>query len=90
MYDMETLQTLKGMSIKEIDRSQLVSYSNLARNDGKTHEDRMKNYMESAGANPYFYEDNGYIVKSVLSCDSKLSFIDCTKKLVAKRAGMAF
>ncbi len=90
MYDAATLKKLKDMDIRNINRSNLANYTQLLKNEGITAEERIKNYMEMAGANPYFYEDNGFIVKSVLSTDNKLSFIDCTKQLVSKRAGMAF
>ena len=39
--------------------------------------------------NPYVYEDMGYVVKSVFNAAASLSYIDCTKQLVAKKAGLA-
>lgn len=39
--------------------------------------------------NPYVYEDMGYVVKSVFNTAASLSYIDCTKQLVAKKAGLA-
>ena len=35
------------------------------------------------------YEDMGYVVKSVFNAAASLSYIDCTKQLVAKKAGLA-
>jgi len=31
----------------------------------------------------------GYVVKSVFNAAASLSYIDCTKQLVAKKAGLA-
>ncbi|MGI6011674.1 MAG: DUF6870 family protein [Ruminococcus sp.] len=90
MFKVDELERLKEVNIQDVARENLVSYSSLIDNDGKTYEDRIRYYMEHAGENPYFYEDNGYVVKSVLKSHEALSFADCTKQLVARRAGKNF
>ncbi|HBI61168.1 MAG TPA: hypothetical protein DDY31_08155 [Lachnospiraceae bacterium] len=89
MYDTDTLLQMKSADIRDIDRDTLACYETLMQITGETRGERIKKYIETSGSNPYFYKDMGYVVKSVPSSGSDLSFIDCTKRLVAKRAGMA-
>ena len=73
MTTVERLEELKTVDIKEIERDSLPKYKDLI----------------SELDNPYVYEDMGYVVKSVFNAAASLSYIDCTKQLVAKKAGLA-
>jgi hypothetical protein len=84
----ERLETLKAINIKEVDREQLPSYSDLVSELDKRKSDKMEAILNCSD-NPYVYEDMGYVVKNVFNSSSSLSYIDCTKQLVAKRAGLA-
>ena len=86
MTAVERLEALKTVDIKEIDRDSLPKYK-ISELDS-----RKSNKMEvllNHSDNPYVYEDMGYVVKSVFNTAASLSYIDCTKQLVAKKAGLA-
>ena len=88
MTAVERLEALKTVDIKEIDRDSLPKYKDLI----SELDSRKSNKMEvllNPSDNPYVYEDMGYVVKSVFNAAASLSYIDCTKQLVAKKAGLA-
>ncbi len=88
MFSVSELQKLQKVDIKEIDRKQLTNYEQLICAEGKSREERIEHYFSNVGANPYVYEDNGFIVKNVMKQDSDLSFTDCMKQFVASKAGI--
>ena len=88
MTAVERLEALKTVDIKEIDRDSLPKYKDLI----SELDSRKRNKMEvllNHSDNPYVYEDMGYVVKSVFNTAASLSYRDCTKQLVAKKAGLA-
>ena len=88
MMGVEKLEAFKEVDIKEVDRSKLPNYNDLI----SELDNRQSNKMDvllSRSDNPYIYEDMGYVVKSIFHPASSLSYIDCTKQLVAKKAGLA-
>ena len=85
MTAVERLEALKTVDIKKIDRDSLPKYKDLI----SELDSRKSNKMEVHSDNPYVYEDMGYVVKSVFNAAASLSYIDCTKQLVAKKAGLA-
>ena len=88
MTTVERLEELKTVDIKEIERDSLPKYKDLI----SELDSRKSNKMEVLlihSDNPYVYEDMGYVVKSVFHAAASLSYIDCTKQLVAKKAGLA-
>lgn len=88
MTEVERLKAMKEVDIKEIDRETLPNYNDLiSALDSK--KDNKIDVLLKRSDNPYVYEDMGYVVKSVFHTGSSLSYIDCTKQLVAKRAGLA-
>ena len=83
MTTVERLEELKTVDIKEIERDSLPKYKDLI-----SELDKMEVLLNHSD-NPYVYEDMGYVVKSVFNAAASLSYIDCTKQLVAKKAGLA-
>lgn len=87
MTGVERLEAFKAVDIREVDRDKLPRYSDLISELDGEKEDKIA-VMLNRPDNPYIYEDMGYVVKSVFSTTSSLSYIDCTKQLVAKKAGL--
>ena len=88
MTDIERLESLKEVDIKEIDRDTLPNYRDLMSELNSRKENKAEVLLTHSD-NPYVYEDMGYVVKSVFNVSATLSYIDCTKQLVAKKAGLA-
>lgn len=88
MHNIEELKEFSKVDIKEVNRENIPNYNELISEIEKRKTDKMEVLLERTD-NPYIYEDMGYIVKSVFSSTSSLSYVDCTKQLVAKRAGIA-
>lgn len=88
MHNIEELKEFSKVDIKEVNRENIPNYNELISEIEKRKMDKMEVLLERTD-NPYIYEDMGYIVKSVFSSTSSLSYVDCTKQLVAKRAGIA-
>ena len=87
MTTVERLEELKTVDIKEIERDSLPKYKDLISELDSRKSNKMEVLLNHSD-NPYVYEDMGYVVKSVFNAAS-LSYIDCTKQLVAKKAGLA-
>lgn len=87
MHNIEELKEFSKVDIKEVNRENIPNYNELISEIEKRKTDKMEVLLERTD-NPYIYEDMGYIVKSVFSSTSSLSYVDCTKQLVAKRAGI--
>ncbi len=87
MTGVERLEAFRAVDIREVDRDKLPSYSDLISELDGEKGDKIA-VMLNRPDNPYIYEDMGYVVKSVFSTTSSLSYIDCTKQLVAKKAGL--
>ena len=85
MTTVERLEELKTVDIKEIERDSLPKYKDLISELDSNKMEVLLNHSH----NPYVYEDMGYVVKSVFNAAASLSYIDCTKQLVAKKAGLA-
>ena len=85
MTTVERLEELKTVDIKEIERDSLPKYKDLISELDSNKMEVLLNHSD----NPYVYEDMGYVVKSVFNAAASLSYIDCTKQLVAKKAGLA-
>lgn len=88
MMDIERLEALKAVDIKEIDRETLPNYKDLISELNSKKENKTEVLLNHSD-NPYVYEDMGYVVKSVFNASASLSYIDCTRQLVAKKAGLA-
>ena len=88
MTTVERLEELKTVDIKEIDRDSLPKYKDLISELDSRKSNKMEVLLNHSD-NPYVYEDRGYVVKSVFDAEASLSYIDCTKQLVAKKAGLA-
>ena len=88
MTEVQRLEELKTVNIKEVDRDKLLNYNDLISELDRKKENKMDVLLKESD-NPYIYEDMGYVVKSVFNATSSLSYIDCTKQLVAKKAGLA-
>ena len=88
MTEIERLEACKAVDIKMVDRDKLPNYHELISELDSRKDDKMAVIL-SRSDNPYIYEDMGYVVKSVFDEASSLSYIDCTKQLVAKKAGLA-
>lgn len=88
MTAVERLEALKTVDIKEIDRDSLPKYKDLISELDSRKSNKMEVLLNHSD-NPYVYEDMGYIVKSVFNAAASLSYTDCTKQLVAKKAGLA-
>ena len=88
MTTVERLEELKTVDIKEIERDSLPKYKDLISELDSRKNNKMKVLLNHSD-NPYVYEDMGYVVKSVFNTAASLSYIDCTKQLVAKKAGLA-
>lgn len=87
MTAVERLEALKTVDIKEIDRDSLPKYKDLISELDSRKSNKMEVLLNHSD-NPYVYEDMGYVVKVFLI--QLLPFpIDCTKQLVAKKAGLA-
>ena len=84
----ERLEELKTVDIKEIERDSLPKYKDLISELDSRKSNKMEVLLNHSD-NPYVYEDMGYVVKSVFNAAASLSYIDCTKQLVAKKAGLA-
>ena len=87
MTAVERLEALKTVDIKEIDRDS-SKYKDLISELDSRKNNKMEVLLNHSD-NPYVYEDMGYVVKSVFNAAASLSYIDCTKQLVAKKAGLA-
>lgn len=88
MTEVQRLEELKTVNIKEVDRDKLPNYNDLISELDSKKGNKMDVLLKGSD-NPYIYEDMGYVVKSVFNATSSLSYIDCTKQLVAKKAGLA-
>ena len=88
MTTVERLEELKTVDIKEIERDSLPKYKDLISELDSRKSNKMEVLLNHSD-NPYVYEDMGYVVKSVFNAAASLSYIDCTKQLVAKKAGLA-
>lgn len=88
MTEVQRLEELKIVNIKEVDRDKLPNYNDLISELDRKKGNKMDVLLKESD-NPYIYEDMGYVVKSVFNATSSLSYIDCTKQLVAKKAGLA-
>ena len=88
MTTVERLEELKTVDIKEIERDSLPKYKDLISELDSRKSNKMEVLLNHSD-NPYENEDMGYVVKSVLKAAASLSYIDCTKQLVAKKAGLA-
>ena len=88
MTTVERLEELKTVDIKEIERDSLPKYKDLISELDSRKSNKMEVLLNHSD-NPYVYEDRGYVVKSVFDAEASLSYIDCTKQLVAKKAGLA-
>lgn len=88
MTAVERLEALKTVDIKEIDRDSLPKYKDLISELDSRKSNKMEVLLNHSD-NPYVYEDMGYVVKSAFNTAASLSYIDCTKQLVAKKAGLA-
>ena len=86
--DDDNEEALKTVDIKEIDRDSLPKYKDLISELDSRKSNKMEVLLNHSD-NPYVYEDMGYVVKSVFNAAASLSYIDCTKQLVAKKAGLA-
>lgn len=91
MTTVERLEELKTVDIKEIERDSLPKYKDLISELDSRKSNKMEVLLNHSDNpyNPYVYEDMGYVVKSVFNAAASLSYIDCTKQLVAKKAGLA-
>lgn len=87
MHNIEKLKEFSEVDIKEVNRENIPSYNELISEIERRKTDKMEVLLERTD-NPYIYEDMGYVVKSVFSTASSISYVDCTKQLVAKRAGI--
>lgn len=85
MTVVERLEAYKTVDIKTVDRDELPNYNDIISELDKEKNNKMDVLLNCPG-NPYIYEDMGYVVKSVFDTESSLSYIDCTKHLVAKKA----
>ena len=88
MTTVERLEELKTVDIKEIERDSLPKYKDLISELDSRKSNKMEVLLNHSD-NPYVYEDMGYVVKSVFNTAASLFYIDCTKQLVAKKAGLA-
>ena len=88
MTAVERLEALKTVDIKEINRDSLPKYKDLISELDSRKSNKMEVLLNHSDK-PYVYEDMGYVVKSVFNTAASLSYIDCTKQLVAKKAGLA-
>ena len=88
MTTVERLEELKTVDIKEIERDSLPKYKDLISELDSRKSNKMEVLLNHSD-NPYVYEDMGYVVKSVFNTAASLPYIDCTKQLVAKKAGLA-
>lgn len=88
MTEIERLEACKAVDIKTVDRDKLPNYHELISELDRRKDDKMAVILRRSD-NPYIYEDMGYVVKSVFDEASSLSYTDCTKQLVAKKAGLA-
>lgn len=87
MIDIQRLEALKNVNIRDVDREKLPNYNDLI-SEMNSRESNKMDVLLKKSENPYIYEDMGYVVKSVFSSPCSLSYIDCTKQLVAKKAGL--
>ena len=83
MTTVERLEELKTVDIKEIERDSLPKYKDLISELDSRKSNKMEVLLNHSD-NPYVY-----VVKSVFNAAASLSYIDCTKQLVAKKAGLA-
>ena len=74
MTTVERLEELKTVDIKEIERDSLPKYKDLISELDSRKSNKMEVLLNHSD-NPYVYED--------------MAYIDCTKQLVAKKAGLA-
>lgn len=88
MIEVQRLEALKNVNIRDVDREKLPNYNDLISEMNSRESDKMDVLLKKS-ENPYIYEDMGYVVKSVFSSTCSLSYIDCTKQLVSKKAGLA-
>lgn len=85
MTAVERLEAFKAVDIKDVDRDKLPKYNDLISELDREKINKV-DVLLSRSENPYIYEDMGYIVKSVFDSKSSLSYADCTKHLVVKKA----
>ena len=83
MTTVERLEELKTVDIKEIERDSLPKYKDLISELDSRKSNKMEVLLNHSD-NPYVYADMG-----VFNAAASLSYIDCTKQLVAKKAGLA-
>lgn len=88
MTEVRRLEELKAVNIREIDREKLPNYNDLISEIDNKKGNNKLDVLLKCSDNPYIYEDMGYVVKSVFNPTSSLSYIDCTRQLVAKKAGL--
>jgi hypothetical protein len=84
----ERLAAFQEVDIREVNRDEISSYEDIILDLGRRKTDKVEAFLNRSD-NPYIYEDMGYVVKSVFQASSSLSYVDCTKQLVAKKAGLA-
>lgn len=87
MISVEQLEAYQSVDIKDVDRDKLPNYDELIAQVDKKKTDKMSAILTHSD-NPYIYKDMGYVVKSVFDPTSTLSYNDCTRQLVAKKAGL--
>lgn len=88
MYDIGEIMKMKAVDVRAVDRNTLKNINDIAIDKNMSQIDRILMLIEQTGGNPYVYEDMGYVVKHSFSNSSNLSFNDCTRELIAKRAGI--
>lgn len=85
----DKLLECREADVRAVDRKSLANIDTISIDAKKTQEERIASYIEQSRGNPYIYEDMGYVVKHSFNSSATLSFSDCAKELVLKRAGIA-
>lgn len=78
----------RNQDIREIDRDTLTKFEDIKIDTSKPTAERIQDYLEQTGGQPYAYLDNGYVVKHSFLESSKMTFMDCAKEIIISRAGL--